>query len=754
MQVPIDHASRHSFIQDPLAITLFFLPMYGLLVFVIPFAFKLGLQKKFWAIGASFLLLFLLGLGNTTPLPRLLFGQGWAWLTYDRFSFWASLILLLFSGIEIVVLRRKFPQLLHRSLIPNRARRVINISLIVLMSFIALLVGSISFWLPTQPVQLDMQPIVDFLAQADHSYWRYITFGFGDQFAYLSRLTKATTIDGSYHTARTLPELRNSGIGQIDSAYWIPDGLAALDPILQKSGDRGVRWGFVNLKNYDPVLEKNGWRPITTLSNGIEVWENPTFSFPQPVAPPSAAPITSFAWGTLPLLSLSLSGLFALRRYSPSLSQRVLVGIESIAAGLLPIGLSFWYYQRLFAVPHERIYFTYTDPLFFLADGLAFTIVLAWLLKKNLHTEAEPISWRALFSRPGGWLFILCMLATFSTTWSLDWRTSLYVSLHLWLVYGLYHALSETPSAWRSFALGSSAALLLQIIIGGWQFASQSTAFTMALKLDWPGSLLPSMSGASVVQLAKGTRWLRAYGTFPHPNLLGGWTLALMAPLLASILSSPKIRILPIILFDAGLAILALTFSRAAWLGMGALSGLLLVHYKRLERKSLLALFFSGLLCLALIFIPLRSLVATRLETPQVQTEQVSSFTRWWLVERTWEIIQQHPILGVGIGSFPLALSQHVARFYDIEPVHNIPLLAWSELGIIGIAIIAGLAFLILTGAFKALRPRTIVLSATLVGVLTIGLLDHYIWTLAPGRLLFGTLLGLWSGQVKDERSS
>ena len=48
----------------------------------------------------------------------------------------------------------------------------------------------------------------------------------GDQFAYLNLLTKATTIDGSYHTARTLPELRESGVGQVDTSYWALNGIA------------------------------------------------------------------------------------------------------------------------------------------------------------------------------------------------------------------------------------------------------------------------------------------------------------------------------------------------------------------------------------------------------------------------------------------------------------------------------------------------------------------------------------------------
>ena len=55
--------------------------------------------------------------------------------------------------------------------------------------------------------------------------------------------------------------------------------------------------------------------------------------------------------------------------------------------------------------------------------------------------------------------------------------------------------------------------------LGWWQAAIQSvdasTLFGMALQ-D------PSVLGTSVIEHANG-RWLRAYGSFPHPNILGGF---------------------------------------------------------------------------------------------------------------------------------------------------------------------------------------------------------------------------------------
>jgi hypothetical protein len=778
IQATIDHPSRHNFFQDPFAAILFFLPMYGLFIPLIPIALWMGRRRRFWGLSLAFLFLFLLGLGDTTPLPRLLFRSGWGWLTYDRFAFWASLFLLPFFGAAVVLLQRRSsmgpnplpPSLVGKGVSPQgtgvRSHVNIQLKLIFLasMTFIALLIGLIPTWLPTQPPQLDMQPIVDFLDQGDNANWRYLTFGFGDQLAYLSRLTNATTIDGSYHTARSLPELRASGIGQIDTAYWIPNGLDALDPILQKSGERGVRWGFVNLKMYVPILLRNGWRPLARLANGVSVWENPTATLPPPVEPPPEKPFKAFAWGAFPLFCFFLTGALAIRRYRPTLSERILPGIQSFAIGLLPLGLTFWAYRRLFAIPHERIYFTYSDALFFLSDGIAVVVVLAWLvgkipigplptLPKIQKTEFKGGIFR-MMGWEGAWFFALLVIAILSTLWSLDWRTSLYVTLQSWLAFGLFLTLCGRPSVWRSFALGSVAALFLQVVIGIWQVVSQSTVFTMSLDLDWPGNIIPSMSGASVVQLVDGVRWLRAYGTFPHPNILGGWNLALLASLLTLILLPQKRRLPALILFGAGLILLVLTFSRSAWLGLVATTGILFVRRKRLDRKSLHLISATGVLCIALVFIPLRQMFFTRLFGTQIQTEQASNFTRFWLVQRTGELIRQRPILGVGVGSYSLALSGHVPDFYDIEPVHNIPLLVWSELGLGGLVAVSGLVLTIAIRSFKIRRPQAIVFSAALAGLFVVSLFDHYLWTLAPGRMLFAAMLGLWSGQVHDERGS
>lgn len=743
-QTPIDHASRHNFFTDPSAAGMFFLAMYGLLIPLIPVALWLGRHKRFWGLTAAFLLLFILGLGGTTPLPRLLFGSGWAWLTYDRFSFWASLLLLPFFGV-----------MLTRAKLINR---VFKTTFWLLMGLAALVVGFMPSWLPTQPRQLDMQPIVQFLAQNHNSQYRYLTFGFGDQLAYLSRLTKSTTIDGSYHTARTLPELRSSGIGQIDTAFWIRGGMAALGLILQKSGERGVRWGFVNLETYIPVLQRNGWIYLFTLSNNVQVWENPASILPPAVIPPPEISFEQFSWGVFPLLALLITSGLALRFYRPALSGRVFLAIQAFAVGLLPLGLTFWYFRPLFSFQHARIYFTYSDALIFWCDGLAILSVLAWLVQITLvHSSTTKSRGNVLslikhhLSHPTGWLFGLCLLGTVSSIWSLDWRISIYYSIHFWLLFIFYLSLRDTPDAWRWFIVGGCAALAIQIFLGIWQFAAQNTAMTLPLGLNWPGDLLPTMSGASVVQLANGVRWLRAYGTFPHPNLLGGFGFVFLSTSLGFYFTARRWKLVSLVLFSLGVALLVFTFSRSAWLGVATLFIILVLRRKMLGLRNMVLPMIATLVVAVILLISFFPLFFTRVVDTQVQTEQVSNYTRLWLVQRTWELIRMHPILGTGVGTFSLALANHVAAFYKIEPIHNMILLVTSELGVGGLVLLIGLVFVVLRMTFTTQNQPGIVFSGILMGLLVISLFDHYLWTLAPGRILLFSIIGIWSGCIRDD---
>ena len=735
IQMTIDHASRHNFLKDPVAALLFFLPVYGPLAVIIPAAFRLARSRQFLGLGVAFFILFLLGLGNTTPLPRLLFGKGWEWLTYDRFAFWATLTLMPFFGMVVILLRR-------------RHRRGTRTKIFLTLATTSLIVGLITAFLPLQPGAVDMRQVVGFLKQKEHSGWRYLTFGFGDQMALLSTLTTSTTIDGSYHTARTLPELRTSGIGQIDSAFWLPNGLAALDPILQKAGEHGVKWAFVNVPQYIPVLERNGWLKFKTLKGGVQVWENPKAVPPSiPQAPP-VHPLAAFSWGTLPILSLITSLSLGSLHVWQVQAENILRAVYTFLVSLLPLGLCFWYYRTIAPFPHERVYFIYTDALFFLANALMLVAVILWLSTKI----AQPRQFLFIAKHPRGTNYSLlpsafCLLALLSTLWSRDWRTSLYISLQIVLIFLFILSLRDWSYAWKAILLGFCAALSFQFITGVIEFMHQSTYFLSPLHLHWPGPFDASVRGAVVVQLPGGKSFLRAYGTLPHPNILGGFTLIFLLAPIAFFLRKRTPNNLALLLLIPGVSLVALTFSRSAWLALIVFSAVLVWKSSYFDRKRLAALLIVISLSLAATLFPYRELVQARTVNTTSHAEEFSFLGRAWLNGEAVRIIREYPLTGVGIGSFIIELARRAGEGYIVEPAHNLLLLAGAELGIFGILIVIALFLWFVYRLFKTRNQNAILVGAVLAGLGIISLFDHYLWTLAPGRMMLGLVIGLFVGQ-------
>ncbi len=319
-QPPIDHASRHNLFTDWIAFYYFFVPMYGAFLFVLPMMIirfyqkggivipsearnlsdslrdsssrgtLLGMTKRsrHLPLFLASLLLFTLGLGGTTPLPSLLFGSNWEWLTYDRFSFWCGLTLLPFAGLLFVKTSKVF-------------KTFEVLSLVVFCLFAAFS----SVIIHAQPQEYDLETIARFLNQQSD---RYLTFGFGDQTAKLATLTDAGTIDGSYFTARTMPELRQSGIGSLDGALWNPKGVGAIRPFLDHAHEWGVRWVFTAHIEYTVAMLDADWELMGKIAPGVLMWKNRNdvkTDWASPAAQASPDPVASIWWGVAPLTTLA-----------------------------------------------------------------------------------------------------------------------------------------------------------------------------------------------------------------------------------------------------------------------------------------------------------------------------------------------------------------------------------------------------------------------------------------------------------------
>lgn len=315
LQVPIDHLSRHNFWVDAVArFKGLWLP-YSLWLLVVPLAMTLVVARRRDLLGLALaaLALFVLSLGGTTPLPRWLYGRQWQWLTYERYSLWASVALLPLEGLVLAHVGRRLPVLLR------------NLGAV---AGAALLLGSVAnaAWYGTleflEPRPIDVQPAVDFLACVDQQHpGRYLTLGFGDQLSKLSALSSAASIDGDYNTARRDPRLTGSGIDKLDSSrYWDPYART-LRTYLADPDSTGLRWVLANERYYDRLLWGLGWQPYSVLSNGVIVWQRPHPDEARALSTPRAASLTPAAiwWGTVPLLAFGLCLVLQARLFAPRL---------------------------------------------------------------------------------------------------------------------------------------------------------------------------------------------------------------------------------------------------------------------------------------------------------------------------------------------------------------------------------------------------------------------------------------------------
>jgi len=174
----------------------------------------------------------------------------------------------------------------------------------------------------------------------------------------------------------------------------------------------------------------------------------------------------------------------------------------------------------------------------------------------------------------------------------------------------------------------------------------------------------------------------RAIGTFPSPNIFGGY-LAVIFFLMLYILSGQRpgifIKILALLII---LSALVLTKSMGAWLSLIAGAAFLLLSHKTIRHKKIILIAFIAVIFLISGFIiAARWERITNLENPQNSITQRLNYWRTAMA-----MIKTHPILGVGPGNFQDAFLQYkIGLSTDTRYAHNLLLHTWAETGILGI---------------------------------------------------------------------
>ncbi len=292
-QIPIPHDSRSNFLLNTTTAINYFVIPYGALILVLPFILIRGASsRRFIPLLFGFWLTFIFGLGGTTPLPHWLLGRAYEILTFERFTFWATLMAMPLVGVLAIELLDRF-----------QSKAAVGLSLAAVGTL-----GAALWWLNANPFRpsgtINVDPVVAFLNRDGHDAYRYITLGFGSELSKVSTYTGAGSVDGDYNSARLLPEMTHYGSAQLTNAkFYGSAGMASLRSMLEHANRYGLKYIFVHDPYYEPLLSFAGWRKIETFNNGeITAWSKddvpPAHKIDSDAMP---APWQGLLWGTLPI---------------------------------------------------------------------------------------------------------------------------------------------------------------------------------------------------------------------------------------------------------------------------------------------------------------------------------------------------------------------------------------------------------------------------------------------------------------------
>lgn len=387
--------------------------------------------------------------------------------------------------------------------------------------------------------------------------------------------------------------------------------------------------------------------------------------------------------------------------------------------------------------------------------------------------------------------FGLCALCfIIPTIFAIDKALALYKLIAIIEAFALFFIILLIKPDTKKMSLSIIASSAIQGCVAISQFAGQKI-----LANKWLGVAAqdPSVLGVPVVEV-DGVRWLRAFGTFPHPNILAGFLVIALILIIGIYAheknSGRKLLLTAIFIIDFGA--LLVTFSRAGWI-VFALCAVVLERISRhielsprnlelssnskceihprnlglssnsqseLRSRTVLKFILTAVVIAILFTISYPSLMKSRI-LGQERLEVKSTTERMAGYQDALQIIKQNWLVGVGPGNYTLALfkkeSTQPAWYY--QPVHNIDLLFVSELGIFAIIF----DILILYIIFQAFKKKFFSISESLnslnllislVALALLGLFDHYLYSFYFGLMFISAILGLTAQNLitkKDE---
>jgi O-antigen ligase len=344
-------------------------------------------------------------------------------------------------------------------------------------------------------------------------------------------------------------------------------------------------------------------------------------------------------------------------------------------------------------------------------------------------------------------LYSLCLIPFSISPW-----LSLYRLATFAIGIILFVLVSKLPI--RKSCLAFISGATVSSLLGVWQFLSQTSITSKWLGLAGHQS---EALGVSVIEALAPDgiieRWLRAYGSFDHPNMFGG--VMALSLIIASWLwlfrkdAKNKfegiILIISLIVLSAGTIV---SFSRAAWLaaGVGIITTLLYYLFSQKKRWPDLFAWCASIGVVTLLITSQYSYLLTPRITGDTRLEEISITERLDGLKSSKELFFKKPLFGFGVGTYTLALQEindHKPSWY-YQPVHNSLLVLLVEIGLLGIVLL-GLT-LILFGYYlykNTAKNNRWLITTLFLSIAVLSFLDHWLVSLHFGTLFIAALLGL-----------
>lgn len=386
----------------------------------------------------------------------------------------------------------------------------------------------------------------------------------------------------------------------------------------------------------------------------------------------------------------------------------------------------------------------YLSPTIYLSDICILFLFCISLLQRK-------ITWKSIyyfFSSHFFLLFILFLLL-FGVLLSENIGAGVYgiVKLFEFIFVGFFLANQFSLSMLRRLFVGALViGLLFQSVLAIGQFTFQESIDGIFYFFG-ERSFTSQTIGIANTTL-DGQLIVRPYGTFSHPNVLAGYILiSLILLLYTSNIKKKMTSIWYLLVFLLGTTALILTLSRIViilWFIV------LVFSFRYFAKKKTLRLFSIFLLSSLILFsflFPFRE----RFATLRISSESVHE--RYEQFKTSSRIIYDHPLFGVGLNNYFNHVRSYFVSYsyYHLQPVHNIYMLTFSEIGIIGLYFFGN--FLFKTGKNvlvkikqkkkQELIPFNTGLFLSFVSILVIGLFDHYFLTLQQGQLLLTSIVSI-----------